>query len=232
MGSSLSNLFSTNVIVGTSTVILVGMAGTLIPPILWPTVISYPWKMPDASSEREKDKQKTVVLAGSFNPPHNGHLAMLEYLSQRYGKVLVVVGVNPNKKYLVQPEERVELLQSMIQSSSDSSNIQVQVVSGLIWRFAKREGATVFFRGIRSWEKDGAEERSLQILNTWGPLLLGPTWPLPTLYLQGKPEYNRISSTLIRDLCQSGTSPTESLSKLVPTAAAERVAELYNRKED
>lgn len=41
------------------------------------------------------------------------------------------------------------------------------VVEGYIWRYAKRRGATIFFRGIRSWEADGADERALQILNTW-----------------------------------------------------------------
>jgi hypothetical protein len=50
----------------------------LLKPILSPTIIGYPW-------EEGSDKQnKTVILAGSYNPPHLGHLAMLEYLSKRY----------------------------------------------------------------------------------------------------------------------------------------------------
>lgn len=63
---------------------IVIVAWLLIPPILYPTVIEYPWQLPSNQSERNKDKQRIVVLAGSFNPPHNGHLAMLQYLSQRY----------------------------------------------------------------------------------------------------------------------------------------------------
>jgi phosphopantetheine adenylyltransferase len=106
------------------------------------------------------------------------------------------------------------------------------VVSGLIWRYAKNHGARVFVRGIRSWEKDGADERSLQILNTWGPIVLGRTWPLPTLYLEGKPEFNHISSTLIRILCKDGKPPKEALSQLVPSSIADRVANLYSRQED
>jgi hypothetical protein len=53
----------------------------LIGPILSPTVIPYPWPEP---SGHKQDKKLTVVLAGSFNPPHNGHLAMLLYLAERY----------------------------------------------------------------------------------------------------------------------------------------------------
>lgn len=113
-----------------------------------------------------------------------------------------------------------------------------KVYEGYIWRFAKRQGASIFFRGIRSWEKDGTEERSLQILNTWGPLLLGPIWwPLPTIYLEGKPEYNHISSTLIRDLCNGNKNDNASKSitalvDLVPSNVASKVAELYSQKKE
>lgn len=63
--------------------------------------------------------------------------------------------------------------------------------------------AKIFFRGIRTWEKDGNEERALHKLNLWGPLLLGPMkWPLPTHYLEGNPKYTSLSSTFIRDRCE------------------------------
>jgi len=109
-------------------------------------------------------------------------------------------------------------------------------------------GASIFFRGIRSWEADGPDERRLQILNTWGPLLLGPLyWPIPTVFLQGDPEYNDISSTLIRDVCRCRsnrgddgvvrtseaadgrytTNTVPPLTKLVPASIAEDVGELY-----
>lgn len=107
----------------------------------------------------------------------------------------------------------------------------VLAVSGYIWRYAKKEGATIFFRGIRSWEKDRKEERTLQILNTWGPLLLGRTWPIPTVYLEGKPEFNHISSTLIRDICQ-GRGDCESLSSLLPTNVTTEITHLYSRKDN
>jgi len=48
----------------------------LVTPILKPTIIVFPW------TKAEKTNEK-VILAGSYNPPHLGHLAMLEYLSKR-----------------------------------------------------------------------------------------------------------------------------------------------------
>ena len=103
------------------------------------------------------------------------------------------------------------------------------VVQGYIWRHAKSIGATIFFRGIRSWDKDGPEERQLQILNTWGPLLLGPLyWPIPTMYLEGKPEYNHVSSTLVRTVANQ----EEALQQLVPYSISEPVARLYGKSLD
>lgn len=102
-----------------------------------------------------------------------------------------------------------------------------QVVQGLIWRTVIRQGASLFVRGIRSWEKDGKEERNLQILNTWGPLLLGPLWwPLPTIFMEGKPEYNHVSSTLIRQICRGGGVE---LAQLVPETVLPDVATLYSK---
>lgn len=109
------------------------------------------------------------------------------------------------------------------------------VVDGYIWRYAKRHGATMFFRGIRSWENDGSDERSLQILNTWGPILLGPLfWPIPTYYLEGDPKYNHVSSTLIRKLCnnKSGTDNQTALGELVPANVADLISKLYCPKDD
>lgn len=54
------------------------MGIVLLKPILFPTIIEYPWE------EVSRKEDKTVILAGSYNPPHLGHLAMLEYLSKRY----------------------------------------------------------------------------------------------------------------------------------------------------
>ena len=125
--------------VGVLIITFVVVAATrLLYPILFPHIIKYPWPQPPtppvSSIQQQQqhdnpDKKLTVVLAGSYNPPHCGHLAMLAYLSQRYGKVIAVVGMNPNKTYPVSPCQRVALIRKMIQHSQTTpplSNVQVQ----------------------------------------------------------------------------------------------------------
>jgi pantetheine-phosphate adenylyltransferase len=212
-------------LIGTVIVSLVCYAAaSLIYPIVFPTILTFPWEEPTAQSEA------CVIMAGSFNPPHKGHFAMLQYLARRHSRVVCVVGFNPNKHYAVTPDQRALLLRTML---ANHPNLQVQVVEGYIWRFAKRRGCQIFYRGIRSWGKDGSDERALQILNTWGPLLLGPTWPLPTIYLEGDPQYSHISSSLIRNLIRDARSMSEARSEvtqLVPESIVDQVIEYYSVK--
>lgn len=60
-------------------VVLLWCIGTLTHRIVNPTILRHPWPLQDEPG----DQQRTVVLAGSYNPPHNGHLAMLSYLAHR-----------------------------------------------------------------------------------------------------------------------------------------------------
>lgn len=52
------------------------VAKLLLTPIFWPDIEKFPW-----TTTGKEDP--IVILAGSYNPPHLGHLAMLEYLSKR-----------------------------------------------------------------------------------------------------------------------------------------------------
>jgi phosphopantetheine adenylyltransferase len=102
------------------------------------------------------------------------------------------------------------------------------VVTGYIWRTVTPMGAQMFVRGIRTWAQDGAEERHLHILNTWGPLVYGPLWwPLPTIFLESKPEYAGVSSTRIRDMCRGGAQ--SELSSVVSGGIVDDVSRLYGK---
>ena len=58
--------------------------GILVFRVAFPTIITHPWSMPPENSRRRKrERETTVVFAGSFNPPHWGHLVMIRYLAER-----------------------------------------------------------------------------------------------------------------------------------------------------
>ena len=101
----------------------------------------------------------------------------------------------------------------------------------------------IMFRGVRTWETDGKDESQLLILNTFGPIVYGPMkWPLPTVFLEGNPKYNHISSTLIRKICKMEMKSGESngdiqkdnmrleLSKLLPGQVVDKIISAYSKK--
>jgi len=195
-----------------------------------PTILAYPWPSPSGRKTSSSDLRTEVVLAGSYNPPHFGHLEMIIYLAKRYKKVHVVIGMNPNKEYRVSPAQRAKLLERMIDAKVAEEwkrKIKVEVVSDYIWRYAKLNSAKILFRGIRTWEQDGQEEQSLHKLNLWGPLVMGQTWPLPTHYMEAKPDYAGISSTSLRNLCDT-KKEEECLEALKSFTPKEIVSDVYS----
>ncbi|GMH83659.1 hypothetical protein TL16_g09674 [Triparma laevis f. inornata] len=193
---------------------------SILLPLLFPTIIHHPYP---PSTRKEN---KTVMLAGSFNPPHLGHFKMLQYLSQRFTKVYAVVGFNPKKTYPVPPSDRLTLLKSL---TSNLPNVTPILVSGLIWRWASQNKISIMFRGIRTWSEDGRDENYLHFQNLFFPWFLGPiTVPIKTLFLEGSKDTRHISSTVVRKLCE-GDKIAE-LEELVGKGSGEEVKRFYGKK--
>mmetsp|Transcript_98778 Transcript_98778/g.174292 ORF Transcript_98778/g.174292 Transcript_98778/m.174292 type:complete len:486 (+) Transcript_98778:59-1516(+) len=177
--------------------------------------VRYPYPEPKSSAG-------TVVLAGSYNPPHLGHLEMLKYLSKAHSKVVAIIGINPNKKYDVNPYQRQALLRVMIKDAG-LTNVEVKVWGSIIFLYAQSIGASVMYRGIRTWKEDGKAEKHLEFQNLYYQLLLTMRWPIPTAYLQGAPALTEVSSTLLR----KRIAAEEDILDLVPKVASDAVVQAY-----
>jgi hypothetical protein len=60
------------------------------------------------------------------SPQNDTYFFALLITVSRYGKVIAVVGMNLNKKYLVSPEERVQLIRLMVSSNVKLNNVKAQ----------------------------------------------------------------------------------------------------------
>ena len=109
-----------------------------------------------------KKLQKLGVYAGSFDPLTVGHLWMIEQGVGLFDRLLVAIGVNPDKKYTFNLEERVEMVQA---STQQFRNLSVATFSNrYLIDYAQSVGATHIIRGIRS-ESDYEFERTMRNIN-------------------------------------------------------------------
>ena len=144
--------------------------------------------MPDQLSPR------VAVYTGTFDPVHLGHLDIIERGSRIYDRLIVGVGINPDKATLFSIEERVELLQEV---SRPYRNVEVQPFTGLAVRFVRDAGARIMIRGLRTLS-DMEYEFTMSLMN----LHLDPA--IETVFLMAKEEFSHISSSLLRQIAALG----------------------------
>jgi pantetheine-phosphate adenylyltransferase len=135
-----------------------------------------------------------AIYAGSFDPPTNGHLDLVERASQLFPRVIVALGENPTRAPLFTVEERLSLLQ---QVCAPFSNVSVQSFKGLLVDYGKRVGARVVVRGLRA----GTDfEHELQIAHANADLRP----EIDTVFLPTRTNYGFISASLVREIARHG----------------------------
>lgn len=162
--------------------------------------------------------QRSAVYTGVFDPIHLGHLDVIERGSRLFERLVVGVGVNPDKAPFFSQEERVELIKGVVQPYE---NVIVVPFNGLAVRFVRSVEARVMLRGLRTLS-DMEYEFTMSLTN----LNLDPQ--VETVFLMAREEYSHFSSTLIRQIA----SFQGDLHKFVPapiiTALTKRVEERQN----
>src|SRR6478736_6475624 len=105
---------------------------------------------------------RTAVYAGSFDPPTNGHLWMIERGLEMFDRLIVAIGSNPSKSYTFAVEDRLELLRASIPSCERLTIAHFD--NRYLVDYAQQMGAEFILRGIRS-SQDYEYERVMRHLN-------------------------------------------------------------------
>ena len=130
------------------------------------------------------------IYAGSFDPPTLGHLWMIQQGSLLFDELVVVLGVNPDKKGFLSEAQRMDALRGML--AAGPANVRVEKMSGgFLVDYARRLGATHLLRGIRN-TVDFEYEKSMERMNA----RMEPA--LQTVYLMPPPELESVSSSFVR----------------------------------
>lgn len=93
-------------------------------------------------------KVTTAFVPGSFDPFHNGHLAVVEAAAALFDRVVVGIGHNPGKPSgLFNPGERIAMIAASV---ADLPNVEASAFTGLVTGAAWAVDASCLVKGIRS----------------------------------------------------------------------------------
>ncbi len=151
---------------------------------------------------------KTMVRAifpGSFDPPTNGHLNVIERAAKIFEELLVVISVNPQKNYFFNAEERRDMMENIL---TKYDNVRIYIWDKLIVNFAALHKAKLIVRGVRSLT-DFAYELELAMINK------GLKSDIDTFFIPTDSKYSLQRSSAIKELASFGGDISNMVPKIV-----------------
>lgn len=154
---------------------------------------------------------RTAILPGTYDPITCGHTSLAVRAAALFGRAVVVVMNNTEKRTLFSFDQRLELARAAF---PDRTDIEVVGCEGLLADFAASCGDAVLVKGVRD-ARDFAYEANLAEINR----RLGG---VETLLLPADPAVGFISSTFVRELIKY----QKPLAGYVPDGVSKRIGEL------
>lgn len=136
---------------------------------------------------------RTGIFVGSFDPFTIGHKSVVDRVLPLFDRVVIGVGVNERKQYMLTVEERVAAIRQLY---AGDERVVVESYSDLTVDFAQRHGAQFVVKGVRN-VRDFEYERDQADINR---RLTG----LETLLVYAEPGLDSVSSSVVRELNHFG----------------------------
>ena len=150
------------------------------------------------------------MYPGTFDPPTNGHLDVIERCAGLFDRVLVAVVKNPAKAPMFSSEERVTMLGDC---TTEWPNVEIAAFSGLLVDFADQQNIDVIVKGLRAMTDFDYEFQMSQMNRHLSGIV--------TLFVATKAEYGYLSSSLVKQVAGLGGA----IDKLVPPVVAAAIEE-------
>ncbi|MDQ3879069.1 MAG: pantetheine-phosphate adenylyltransferase [Actinomycetota bacterium] len=136
----------------------------------------------------------TALCPGSFDPPTNGHVDVIERAARYFDSVLVAVIANPSKAPLFTAAERIDLLTECL---SDLDNIEITSFDGLLVDLARARHLRLVVKGLRAVSDFEYELQMAQMNAKLDP-------GLDTMFVTATPEWAFLSSSLVKEVARYG----------------------------
>ena len=152
-----------------------------------------------------------AIYPGSFDPPTNGHLDLIQRGAKIFEELVVAILRNSEKTPMFSVSERLQMLKEL---TADLHNVRIDTFDGLMVEYAKSMDAMCVLRGIRAIS-DYEYELQMALMNR----KIEPT--LETVFMMPADKYSYVSSRLVREVAQVG-GPVKGL---VPEVVEQKLRE-------
>ncbi len=167
-------------------------------------------------------KIKKAVYGGSFDPLTRGHLWIIEKALSLFDELIIVIGVNTNKKDFLCLREREENIQffldSMTSKASTASAKLKTIENQYMAQFALSVNASCLVRGLRCQKDFNYEYTMAQVNRNLAP-------SIETIYMAPPPHLAHLSSSLVKSLVGS-----KGWEKLISSYVPENVLKSIQKK--
>ncbi len=133
---------------------------------------------------------KIAVFPGSFDPITVGHVDLVKRALPLFDKIVVAIGLNSQKKYLFDLEQRKAWLNAVF---AKEDRVEVAHFQGLTAGYCNEIGAKFLLRGLRNASDFDYEKTISQLNNIVGD-------GIETIFLISQPGFSHISSTIVREI--------------------------------
>jgi pantetheine-phosphate adenylyltransferase len=156
-----------------------------------------------------------AIYPGTFDPPTNGHLDVIQRGAQIFDELVVAILENVEKEPLFTVQERLEMLR---ECTSHLGNVRLDSFGGLMVDCAAKHKATAVLRGIRA-----VSDYEYELQMAWMNRKLAPE--LETIFMMPAEAYSYLSSRLVRGVVKLGGS----VHGLVPDSIERRLQAKFSR---
>ena len=145
-----------------------------------------------------------AVFPGSFDPFTIGHESIVTRALDVFGKIIIAVGNNENKKGFFSLEYRLSMIKDVF---ANVDKVEVDQFNGLTIDYCKKVNARYILRGLRT-SADFEYERAIAQVNK-------AMYPeIESIFMLTLPEHTSINSSIVREILRYGGD----VSKFIPHA--------------
>jgi len=157
-----------------------------------------------------------AIYAGSFDPITLGHVDIINRSLSLCDHLVVAVGENSSKKSTLSVLDRLNLIDKSL-DFLNHKNISIESFKGLLVDYAKKNGAAILIRGIRSVSDFEYEINLANINGTLAP-------SIETIFLPTDPQLAMISSSMVKEIAKYGGD----ISKFVTPCVNKAIKQIYS----